>query len=273
LKRFAVAAFLFTLPWICFAQVSIPHGTVSYHVYKTAVGKNLPGDQEEFYVYTPPSYDPKSSTKYPVLYLLHGWRENAAVWTKSGDANLFLDKQIASGKVRPMIVVMPAGYGNFSFAKALPIVWDEPAKIQENVDLFSRMLLAEIMPQVESAFKISTKREDRAIAGLSMGGLEAITIAFDNPKKFGWVAGFSSPVRHLQLERWSAMTPKTADFRLIWISWGLSDPYVIRGNKKLVAALGERGFDVSSSVIQGAHQWPVWRYNLSQFAPLLFQTK
>ena len=248
------------------------HGTVSYHIYKTAIGKNLPGGREDFYVYTPPGYDPKSSTKYPVLYLLHGFGQHASGWIKDGDANLTLDKLIAQRKARPMIVVMPHCYGDFKFfLDGLPI-WAFPKNIDENVNLFSRMLFSEIIPQVEADYNVSKKREDRAIVGLSMGGLEALTIGLENPREFAWVGGFSSVLPRVRRESPTFVKPGMTDFQLLWMSWGVSDfPPIVNENRRVIAELEEQGLSVTAHVTQGGHAWPVWRYNFSQFAPLLFQ--
>jgi enterochelin esterase-like enzyme len=91
----------------------IPHGAIHHHVYTTEICLALPNNRESLYVYTPPGYDPHSPTKYPVLYLLHGYDENAGTWIEKDNIDLFLDSLIAEGKARPMIVVMPASYGNY----------------------------------------------------------------------------------------------------------------------------------------------------------------
>ena len=115
----------------------------------------------------------RAKTKYPVFYLLHGYSDSADGWTAVGKANVILDNLIAQGKVKPMIVVMPLGYGTPEMIKLKWNAWQHPEVRQQNFDNFRKALLTEVMPQVESAYPVSTKREDRAIAGLSMGGSES----------------------------------------------------------------------------------------------------
>lgn len=253
---------------------SIPHGSMHHHIYTTAVAINLPSEQEDFYVYTPPGYDPKSPTKYPVLYLLHGDLQDASAWSKNGGANLVLDELIARGKARPMIVVMPHGYGNYKFFLGGKKMWGFPILIDQNVNLFSKMLLTEIIPRIESDYKVSTKRKDHAIAGLSLGGREAITIGLENPSKFSWIGGFSAAfpaaLPRFERERIADIDPETADLRLLWISCGISDPYVPAGNKRLIAQLKKDNLPVTAVFTPGAHDWPVWRYNFKQFVSQLF---
>jgi len=108
----------------------VPHGVVHHHFFKSKVV----GDQRDFYVYTPPGFDPKAKTKYPVFYLLHGFSDSADGWTAVGKANVILDNLIAQGKVKPMIVVMPLGYGTPEMIKLKQAAWDNPHVRQQNFD-------------------------------------------------------------------------------------------------------------------------------------------
>jgi enterochelin esterase-like enzyme len=254
-------------------SVTMPKGTVHHHVYTTRVAINLPGHREDFYVYTPPGYDPGSSAQYPVLYLLHGYSQHAVAWLKPGGVAKTLDSLITEGKAHPMIVVMPHCYGNYRFLLGGEENWAIPVLIDQNVNLFSRMLLTEIIPQVESAYKVSNKREDQAIAGLSMGGREAIVIGLENPHKFAWVGSFSAAFPTLERSPIVTANPKTSNLHLLWIACGVSDQYVFKGNMRLVAQLAQEGFPVTTVVTHGIHEWPVWRSDFKQFAPLLFQSK
>ena len=130
-------------PW---EKSAVSHGVVHHHAYTSSVVRGLPLGQSEFYVYTPPSYDPRAATKYPVLYLLHGWSDTAAGWTNIGHADMILDNLIAQGKAKPMIVVMPLGYGDMSFLHKGFGVWNDPAAIDNNTALFSQSLLTESSP-------------------------------------------------------------------------------------------------------------------------------
>jgi enterochelin esterase family protein len=253
------------------------HGVVHHHFYASKVVSGLVNGQSEYYVYTPPSYDRKKA--YPVLYLLHGWSDLANGWTAVGRANFIFDNLIAEGKVKPMIVVMPLGYGDMKFVNSGGSVWEDKTAIEHNLSLFSQALLTEILPQVESEYHASKKRNDRAIAGLSMGGMESLTIGLTHSDLFGWVGGFSSAptverldVEHLDKEEFAPLKKKSTALRLLWIACGTED-HLITTNRQLVALLKSRDVPVTAIETPGMHTWQVWRNNLAQFAPLLFQGK
>jgi len=260
-------------PW---ETTAIPHGEIHHHFFTTHVVKGLERDQDQFFVYTPPGYDPRGKMKYPVLYLLHGWGDPAGGWSAIGHANDIFDTLIAEGKAKPMIVVMPLGYGDMRFVRDGWGVWSDPAAIDRNTTLFSQTLLTEVLPQVEGLYNVSAKREDRAIAGLSMGGLESLTVGLEHTGMFAYVGGFSSAVHRLKPETLAdsghGLDPKTADLRLLWIACGTEDG-LIEPNRRLIAALKAEGLAVTPIETPGMHTWLVWRDNLVHFAPLLFQGK
>jgi enterochelin esterase family protein len=133
------------------------------------------------------------------------------------------------------------------------------------------MLTGEIMPMAESAYNIARDREGRAIAGLSMGGLESLEIGLLNPDKFAWIGGFSSGVSFLDYEhQLGALDPKTADLKLLWIACGTEDS-LIEANRKVIAFLKAKGMPVTQVETPGLHVSLVWRDNLIHFAPLLFR--
>ena len=251
---------------------AMPHGEVHHQPFTTKVVLGLPDNADAFEVYTPPGYDAHGSTKYPVLYLLHGWSQTSTSWDTTGHARETLDELIASGKAKPMIVVMPLGYGDMSFLHDGFDVWRDPAAIDHNLGLFEKSLLTEVIPQVESAYKVLTDRGNRAIAGLSMGGLESLAIGLNNTGKFAWIGGFSSAVHLVTPETLKSLDPKTADLRLLWIACGTSDD-LLTPNRRLEDALKAEGLPVTSIETPGAHVWPLWREDLQRFVPLLFQGK
>src|ERR1700761_6364134 len=112
-------------PW---EDTIVPHGTLHRHIYATSTVLGLPENQSGYFVYTPPDYDEKTKKPYPVLYLLHGWSDSDAGWSAVGKANLILDNLLAAGKIKPMVVVMPLGYGDMAFLNGHS-VWDDPAVI------------------------------------------------------------------------------------------------------------------------------------------------
>jgi enterochelin esterase family protein len=256
-------------PW---DPTNVPHGVLHRHTYNTAVVLGRENNQSEYYVYTPPNYDPKAKKPYPVLYLLHGWSDDASGWTAVGQAHLILDNLLAQGKIKPMVVVMPLGYGDMSFVHDHD-VWNQAATIDHNVSLFQQALLTEVLPQVEAAYQVSRKREDRAIAGLSMGGLESLTIGLSHPDLFAWVGGFSSAVHKLDANQaFSGLHPKAANLRLLWIACGVDD-HLMEPNRQLIAWLKSKEMPVTPIETPGRHTWSVWRENLIHFTPLLFAEK
>jgi enterochelin esterase-like enzyme len=249
---------------------NVPHGTVHHHTYTSSIVQGLPGNQSDYYVYTPPGYDP-AGKPYPVLYLLHGWTDSAYGWLYNGRANLILDNLLAQGKIKPMIVVMPLGYGDMAFIHSPIDVWRDPPSIDHNTELYTKAFLNEVMPRVNAAYKISTDRKDHAIAGLSMGGLEAVTIGLGHTDYFANVIGLSAAVQKLDFQKqFAGLDAKRANLRVLWIACGTEDG-LITPNRKLVAFLKEKNMRVSPIEIPGLHTWLVWRDNLIHFAPLLFQ--
>jgi enterochelin esterase family protein len=252
-------------PW---DETGVPHGVVHHHVYRTAAAQGLPDGLEDYYVYTPPGYDASAATPYPVLYLLHGWSALANCWIDDGQANVILDNLIAQGSAKPMVVVMPLGYGDWTFVTGGFGNWSHGENITRNMDLFSKTLLSEILPQVEAGYRVSREPDGRAIAGLSMGGGQSLVIGLGHPDLFGWVGGFSSAVIYPHFDGVIAgMGPKP---RLLWVACGTSDD-LIAPNRNFVAWLKSKGQEPVAVETPGIHNWPVWRDNLIHFAPLLFR--
>ena len=258
-------------PW---ELVAVPHGTVHSHVYTTAAVEGLPANQSRYVVYTPANYASQPTTRYPVLYLLHGWSDWETSWTQIGQAHLIFDALIASGKAKPMVVVMPLGYGQMRFVQSGYGVWQDPDAVFENVRGFQEAFLSEILPQVEACYNLRGDREGRAIAGISMGGLESLLIGLSHTEQFAWIGGFSSALTHFDSLRGEALPPhlntNTADLRLLWMACGTEDP-LLAANQRSIAWLELQGLPVTAVETTGGHIWPVWRNNLVQFAPLLFQ--
>jgi len=248
----------------------VPHGVVHHHFYKSQVV----GDQCDYFVYTPPGFDPKAKTKYPIFYLLHGYSDGADGWTAVGMANVILDNLLAQNKIKSMIVVMPLGYGTPEMIKLKWAVWERPEIPQLNFDNFRKTLLTEVMPQVEAAYPVSNKREDRAIAGLSMGGSESLLTGLNNVDKFAYVGAFSSGGLG---EDYAAAFPvldqsQAKQLKTLWIACGTSDR-LIDSNRKFKAWLKSKNIAFTNIETPGAHTWMVWRRNLLAFTPLLFNGK
>jgi enterochelin esterase-like enzyme len=256
-------------PW---EEANVPHGTLHHHIYASGTVLGLPQNQNRYYVYTPPGYDAKAKKPYPVFYLLHGWSDSDSGWAAVGRADLIFDNLLAEGKMKPMVVVMPLSYGDMSFIHNFN-VWDDPAAIDHNTDLFTQTLLTEILPRVDSEYHVSKNRNDRAIAGLSMGGLESLEIGLTHPSQFAWIGGFSSAIHNLNyVRKLASLDPKATDLRLLWIACGTEDS-LIEPNRRFVAFLKTKTMPVTQIETPGFHAWTVWRDNLIHFTPLLFQPK
>jgi enterochelin esterase-like enzyme len=253
------------MPW---EQADIPHGEVHHRLYKSEVV----GDNRDYFVYTPPGYDARAKKSYPVLYLLHGFSDDASGWTAVGRANLIIDTLIAQGKAKPMIVVMPLGYGAPEILSRRGPGFQDTGLRERNFDKFRDALFNEVIPAVEKDFRVSKDRNSRAIAGLSMGGAESLRTGLNALDRFAWIGAFSSGGLG---DDYSTVFPsldaKANDkLHLLWIACG-TDDRLIEPNRKFIDWLKSKQIRVTQIETPGAHVWPVWRNDLVNFAPLLFQ--
>ena len=257
-----------TLPW----EINdVPRGVVHHHFYRSAIV----GDDREFYVYTPPGYDPGAASPYPVLYLLHGYSDAADTWVTVGRANVILDNLIARGLAKPMVVVMPLGYGN---REVLAGGWahvrspDFRAISAASDARFRDSLFGEVMPMVEHAYRVSSAPQDRAIAGLSMGGAQALFIGLNAPNRFAWIGAFGSGGLAADFDAaYPAVGAATNDrLRLLWLACGQQDG-LLTVNRKLDAWLTRKGVRHDWTEVPGEHSFRTWRPLLAKFAPMLFR--
>ncbi len=251
-----------------FAQRDVPAGVVHQHRYRSDART---GGFATYFVYTPPNYDPRGETRYPVVFLLHGFGDDARAWHEFGRAHVIADNLIAAGDAKPAIVVMPHGhpepipYGSMS--------WDDYGP--KNHTRMERQVVEEILPQVEADYLTLTGRDHRAIVGLSMGGGHALGIGSHNLDTFGWIGGFSSGGATRQFESHFQPLLETRDNpakspRLLWIGCG-EDDFLIEPNRGLAAWLTEHGIPHIYVETAGDHSWPVWRDYWARFLPLLFR--
>jgi enterochelin esterase-like enzyme len=252
------------LPW---ETADVPHGEIHHHFYKSGIV----GDQRGYFVYTPPGYDPRGKKPYPVLYLLHGYSDDASGWTAVGRANIILDNLIAQGKAKPMLVVMPLGYGAPEVLAPNSAVFHDRALTDRNFDKFREALLTEVIPRVETEYLVVKDRNSRAIAGLSMGGSESLLTGLNTLNTFAWIGAFSSGGLTEDFDKeFPALDSKSApQIRLLWIACG-TDDRLIDINRKLRAWLASKNIQHVDIETPGSHTWMVWRRNLAEFAPLLF---
>lgn len=253
------------LPW---EIANVPRGTVHRHFYTSAVA----GDTRDYYVYTPPQYEARGKTRYPVLYLLHGFSDDASGWTSVGQAHVILDNLIAQGKAKPMIVVMPLGYGAPEILEKKWNAFRDDNLRQRNFDKFREALLTEVMPRVEKEYLVSARREDHAIAGLSMGGAESLLTGLNNLDKFAWIGAFSSGGLNADFpgEFPSLSAKDNSRIKLLWIACGKEDG-LIGINRGLSSWLHDKNVRFTQIETPGAHTWMVWRRNLAELTPLLFR--
>jgi enterochelin esterase-like enzyme len=254
-----------SLPW----EIStVPHGEIHHHFYKSGVV----GDDRDFFVYTPPGYDPRGKQTYPVLYLLHGFSDDASAWTAVGRANVILDNLIAQGKAKPMLVVMPLGYGAPEVLLPNSGVWRDRAITERNFNKFREALLTEVMPRVEAEYAVIKDRNSRAIAGLSMGGSESLLTGLNTLDEFAWIGAFSSGgiTEAFDIEFPAADSKTTEQLQLLWIACG-KDDRLIDINRNFRAWLAAKHLKHVDIETPGAHTWMVWRRNLTEFSSLLFR--
>ncbi len=237
----------------------VPHGTVHSHAYHSK-----PIDRfREMRVYTPPGYE-NSDASYPLLVLQHGHSDSFATWTTYGKAHWILDNLIAEGKAKPMIVVMldghpiPESYGN--------------GRSPENTEELRKDLLEVVLPRVAEQYRVLPGRENRAIAGLSMGGLHALTVGFSELDTFSTIASFSGAIPEGSF--WEEVLGDTekvnSSLDLLWIACGKQD-FLLEGNKEFIAMLEKRKIEHEWLLTEGGHSWPIWRDYLTQLVPRLFQ--
>jgi enterochelin esterase-like enzyme len=251
-----------SMPW---EARDVPHGAVEINTHTSKV---LQGATRQIFVYTPPGYDKNRSQRYPILYLFHGNNDLAAGWTMAGRANLVLDNQIAEKKTVPMIVVMPWGH-------ALPFGARPAAGQPTNNDLFGQYLINDVMPLIESRYRVAPGRARRAIVGLSMGGTQALQIGLAHRDLFATIGLFGAGLTRADFDTRFGKTlaepasPRTK-LNLVFVGIAREDAAHARA-KELTEALRSHNLPVRYHETEGGHTYPVWRKLLVETLPLLFQ--
>jgi len=263
-----------------FQKNDIPHGTVAKVWYKS----DVIGFARRMYVYTPAGYE-TGTQKYPVFYLLHGAGGDEDAWTNMGRTAQIMDNLIAQGKAKPMIVVMTNGNANQAGAQnEVP-----PVQIQAGMGpqqsfagKFEVHLVKDVVPFIEKNYRTLTGKDNRAIAGLSMGGGHTQTITNDNPGMFSYIGVFSMGImnnsrqpaadaaRADQEREAKIEVLKNSGYKLYWIGVG-KDDFVYQGVVTLRSILDKHNFKYVYRESTGGHTWANWRIYLSEFAPQLFK--
>ena len=237
----------------------VPHGIVSMRYYPS----KATGGTRRAFIYTPPNYE-RTNGRLPVLYLLHGADGDETVWTQFGRANLILDNLIAEKKVAPMVVVMP-------FAYAYP--WHAGVASDKQRADFEKDLTEDLIPFVQANYRVSTDREHRALAGLSMGGGLTLAIGPRHLDLFSRLAVFSSGAGQNPEQSLAAIGKNAKAIndkvRLFWIGVGTEDG-AMAGAKRASDYLNSVGVKHIYKTTPGAHTWIVWRKYLNEVAPQIF---
>lgn len=240
-----------------FYIADVPHGDVRMVRYFSTTAN----DWRRAYVYCPPGYE-TSGEDYPVLYLQHGGGEDERGWATQGRTDIIMDNLIAQGKATPMLVVMADG---------------------NTVD-FEKELLNDCIPFIEQKFRVKTDRENRALAGLSMGGIQTLDTGLPNLDKFAYLGVFSSGwwanptafgMAH-DTEKYYKMLSENKDkyndmLKVFWLSMGGKEDIAYENCKIMKNRFDEIGIKYDYFETPGGHTWPVWRESLYHFAPLLFK--
>jgi enterochelin esterase family protein len=246
----------------------VPHGQVHIQWYDS----NTLAMTRRLHVYTPPGYDPSSRRLYPVLYLLHGGGDDDSWGITTCRANLILDNLVAEKRVQPMIVVMPYGFNGKTADLSSAT---SPVAKSERFALFASDLLHEMAPLIESSYRVKAGPEHRAIAGISMGGGQALYFALVHPDQFRWVAlgspGFLGKVE-LETDFPDVRTQAAKgvyQFKLFWIGCGTSDK-LLDYDRELDQWLSRCRVPHEYHEFPGHHDSTSWRNDLIQIAPRLF---
>ncbi len=259
------------IPGVDFMEMKqTPHGAVAeVYYYSNSLKRH-----RRMHVYTPPGYE-SGNKKYPVFYLLHGAMDCDDSWTTVGRAGFILDNLIAKKKAKPMIVVMPAGHTSKDFSMG--------RSIGQEVDEFSQDFINAIMPYIESHYRVLNDRNSRAIAGLSMGGMQTLDITMSDLGKFGYIGVFSSGVFSMSGMPGQSSSPGWEEqhismldnkdmkkgLKLLWFATGTED-FLIQTTRDTVDMLKKHGFSPVYKETGGGHTWANWRDYLNEFAPMLF---
>lgn len=245
-----------------YAEKNVPHGDIRIKRYFSSVTNSW----RKMYIYAPPGYD-SSNDKYPVLYLMHGGGEDERGWATQGRTDLILDNLIAENKAKPMLIVMPDGNigsgGGFD----------------QSLRFFEQELKQAIIPFVESNYRVAEGANNRALAGLSMGGLQTLYAGLRNTDMFAYLGVFSSgwftnnaalsgPEYAFMKENAELINKNLKSF---YITMGGKEDIAYNNCKVMMKKFDEMGIKYQYSEYAGGHTWPVWRHDIYTFAPLLFK--
>jgi len=256
-----------------YALKDVPHGLVSENIYYSQLTKAW----RRCLIYTPAVYDADHTARFPVLYLQHGSFEDETGWATQGKANLILDNLIAQNQAKAMIIVMDNGYA------FKPVENLQSGSVAPGVSIFEEVLINEVIPMIDQRFRTLSNRENRAIAGLSMGANQTMRILMNNMDKFSYYGGFSGTSNYPKAD---AIDPNifldgkfkdgaiiNKKMKLLWFGLGTKEPAPFPESVGAFRAmLDKQGIKhVYYESPKTAHEWLTWRRSLQNFASLLFK--
>lgn len=241
------------------------HGVLHHHFYDSGTTQS----QRGLFVYTPPGYHSGQEQLLPTVYLLHGYGDDESAWSTVGRAPMIADNLLSTGKMKPMIIVMPYGH---------PLTLDITQPFQEyaskNAEWMAKDVFDDLIPFVEQNYKSAPDRKKRAIVGLSMGGGQSLSIGLNNLESFAWIGGFSSAAASEKIaQKFPALvsdsTVVNRQIELLWIACG-EDDFLLNANKSFTDWLKDHSIDHEFKLTKGGHDWIVWRKYLAEVLPKLF---
>jgi len=247
-----------------YALKKVPHGDIRSNPYYS----EATGEWRRMLVYTPPGYDLDPARSYPVLYLLHGGGEDERGWANQGKADRIMDNLLAAGQTEPMLVVMLDGNA------------DIPAIEERYLEFFETELINTAIPFVENTYRVKPGASNRALAGLSLGGMQTLFAGVRHSELFAYLGVFSSgwilpDQQGIADHQYSFMRDRTAEInanlKLFWISMGGQEDIAYANCRIMLSRYDALGIHYEYSESPGGHSWPVWRHDLYRFAPQLFR--
>jgi enterochelin esterase-like enzyme len=249
-----------------YAENNVPHGDIRVQRFYSTVFNAW----RQCYIYTPPGYNLNSTEKYPVLYILHGGGEDERGWSAQGKTGFILDNLIAAKKAKPMLIVMPDGNTNTDFA----------GFGERTLKMFEAELKRCVIPFVEKKYRAETDSKNRALAGLSMGGIQTLYVGMNNTDLFSYLGVFSSgwilPMQSTLADAQYDFMQKNIDkiknnLKLLWVGIGGKEDIAYNNCQTMRTKLDEMKIKYEYDNYPGGHAWPVWRHDLYKIAPLLFK--